>query len=61
MNAISIPDLEQVYDLLAETLDAVPEQKRELFLVKLALLSANQIQDGAVFLQLIHQAKVFED
>ena len=61
MNAISIPDLEQVYDLLAETLDAVPEQKRELFLVKLALLSANQIQDGAAFLQLIHQAKVFEE
>ena len=61
MNAISIPDLEKVYDLLAETLDAVPEQKRELFLVKLALLSANQIQDGAMYQQLIHQSKVFED
>lgn len=61
MNTISIPDLEKVYDLLAETLDSVSASKRELFLVKLALLSANQIQDGAVFQDLVHQAKVFED
>lgn len=61
MSTISIDDLEKVYDHLAESIDAVPEAKRELFLVKLALLSANQIQDGAVFQQLINQAKVFED
>lgn len=61
MNTICIKDLEKVYDLLAETLDAVSEQKRELFLVKLALLSANQIQDSNIFQQLIHQAKKIED
>ncbi|WP_111860077.1 hypothetical protein [Acinetobacter sp. CFCC 10889] len=59
--SISIENLEKVYDHLAETIDAVPSEKRELFLVKLALLSANQIQDSAVFQQLIQQAKKFED
>ncbi len=59
--SISIDHLEKVYDHLAESIDAVPEDKRELFLVKLALLSANQIQDSLVFQQLINQAKVFED
>jgi len=61
MSSISINDLEKVYDHLAESIDAIPEAKRELFLVKLALLSANQIQDGTVFSQLINQAKIFED
>ncbi|ANF83211.1 hypothetical protein A3K93_13250 (plasmid) [Acinetobacter sp. NCu2D-2] len=61
MSLISIDDLEKVYDHLAESLDSIPAEKRELFLVKLALLSANQIQDGSVFLQLVNQAKVFED
>ncbi|MEN8281200.1 hypothetical protein [Acinetobacter gerneri] len=61
MSSISIPELEKVYDHLAETIDAIPAEKRELFLVKLALLSANQIQDGQVFSQLINQAKVFEN
>ncbi|OTG58055.1 hypothetical protein B9T29_14580 [Acinetobacter sp. ANC 3903] len=61
MSTISIDDLEKVYDHLAESIDAIPVEKRELFLVKLALLSANQIQDGSVFLQLINQAKVFEN
>ena len=61
MSNISIPELEKVYDHLAESIDAIAEDKRELFLVKLALLSANQMKDGALFLQLIHQAKVFED
>ncbi|WP_122902056.1 hypothetical protein [Acinetobacter sp. B51(2017)] len=61
MSNISIPELEKVYDHLAESIDAIAEDKRELFLVKLALLSANHIQDGNVFLQLINQAKVFED
>lgn len=61
MSTISIQDLEKVYDHLAESIDAIPVEKRELFLVKLALLSANQIQDGATFLQLINQAKIFEN
>lgn len=61
MSSISIPELEKVYDHLAETIDAIPVEKRELFLVKLALLSANQIQNGQVFSQLINQAKVFEN
>lgn len=61
MSNISIPELEKVYDHLAESIDAIAEDKRELFLVKLALLSANHIQDGNAFLQLINQAKVFED
>ena len=57
---IAIEELEQVYDVLAESIDTVDPVKREIFLVKLALLSANQIQDGNTFIQLIHQAKVFE-
>lgn len=58
---IAIDNLEKVYDHLAESLDAIPAEKRELFLVKLALLSANQIQEESTFLQLINQAKVFEN
>ena len=45
MSTITIDDLEKVYDHLAQSIDAIPVEKRELFLVKLALLSANQIQD----------------
>ena len=61
MSTITIDDLEKVYDHLAQSIDAIPVEKRELFLVKLALLSANQIQDGMIFQKLINQAKVFED
>lgn len=61
MSTISIDDLEKVYDYLAESIDEISAEKRELFLVKLALLSANQIQDGVIFQKLINQAKVFED
>ncbi|MEN8291140.1 hypothetical protein [Acinetobacter radioresistens] len=61
MSNIRIEDLEQVYDHLAESIDHLNAEKRELFLVKLALLSANQIQDSTIFLRLINQAKVFED
>ncbi len=61
MSSILITDLEKIYDHLADSIDTIPKEKRELFLVKLALLSANQIQDGVVFSQLINQAKVFED
>ncbi len=61
MSNIRIEDLEQVYDHLAESIDHLDAGKRELFLVKLVLLSANQIQDSTIFLRLINQAKVFED
>ncbi|WP_338563441.1 hypothetical protein [Acinetobacter sp. KS-LM10] len=59
--AILIEDLEQVYDYLAENIDALDNEKRELFLVKLALLSANALENGPAFIHLINQAKVFEN
>ena len=48
-NALTIPGLEQVYDLLATAIDAVGADKTERFLVKLALLNANALADSAVF------------
>ena len=48
-NALTIPDLEQVYDQLATAIDAVGPEKTELFLVKLALMNANALADPAVF------------
>ena len=49
---LSLPDLEQVYDTLADTLDRAPEGRRELLLVKLALLQAQALGDSARFEQL---------
>ena len=59
--SITIPELETVYDALAQAIDAVAPEKRELFLVKLALLAANEIENAAVFNALIAQAQVLED
>ena len=59
--SIAIPELETVYDALAQAIDAVAPEKRELFLVKLALLAANEIENAAVFNALIAQAQVIED
>ena len=59
--SIAIPELETVYDDLAQAIDAVAPEKRELFLVKLALLAANEIENAAVFNALIAQAQVLED
>ena len=59
--AIAIPELETVYDALAQAIDAVAPEKRELFLVKLALLAANEIENATVFNALIAQAQVLED
>lgn len=39
-------DLESVYEHLATTLDAVPEETRELYLAKLALLFSNALNDA---------------
>ena len=59
--SIAIPELETVYDALAQAIDAVAPEKRELFLVKLAQLAANEIENAAVFNALIAQAQVLED
>lgn len=48
----AFPDLEAFYDALAESLDATPADKRDLFLTKLALLLANEIGDP----EKLHQA-----
>ena len=47
--ALTIADLETIYDQLATALDAVGPDKTELFLVKLALLNANALADAAQF------------
>lgn len=47
--ALSIPDLETVYDTLASAIDQAGEEKATLFLVKLALLNANAIASAEVF------------
>lgn len=61
MSNLAIEDLEQVYDSLAIAVDSVPENKRELFLVKLALLNANAINNKDSFIKMIDQALLFED
>ena len=48
-HALSIPDLETVYDTLATAIDQVGPDKASLFLVKLALLNANALADAHVF------------
>ena len=40
---LTTAELEAVYDLLSEAIDAVPAQQRELFLAKLALVLANMV------------------
>ena len=54
---LTIGGLETVYDQLATAIDAVGQEKSELFLVKLALLAAQQLGDEAVFGQLIERAQ----
>ena len=46
---LSVPDLEQVYDALATAIDTAGPEKSELFLVKLALLTANAQGDADGF------------
>ena len=46
--ALSIPDLENVYDLLAQAVDQAGPDKAELFLVKLALLNANALGEPGI-------------
>lgn len=53
---LSITELETLYDQLADALDQAAEGKRELFLVKLALLSAQALGDAKQFEQLTRTA-----
>ena len=48
---LTIAGLETVYDRLATAIEEAGADKRELFLVKLALLNANALGDPAVFEQ----------
>ena len=54
---LTIGGLETAYDQLATAIDAVGEDKSELFLVKLALLAAQQLGDDTVFGDLIERAQ----
>ena len=56
-NGLTIGGLETVYDQLATAIDAVGQDKSELFLVKLALLAAQQLGDETVFGDLIQRAQ----
>lgn len=49
LNALTIPDLEEVYDSLATAIDQAGQEKASLFLVKLALLNANALASADVF------------
>lgn len=48
--------LEAVYDALAVAIDAAGAERSELFLVKLALLCAQALEDAEVFQQQIDAA-----
>jgi hypothetical protein len=54
---LPIADLETVYDSLATALDAVPADKTELFLVKLALLNAQALGSADRFAQQLQAAQ----
>jgi hypothetical protein len=45
MPGLSLPNLESVYDLLAQAIDRAPEGRSELMLTKLALLLAQEVGD----------------
>ncbi len=51
-------DLERVYGALAEHIDAVGPAKSELFLSKLALLTAREIGDARRVLTLLDEARL---
>lgn len=53
---LTVPDLETVYDTLAEAIDQVGETKAELFLVKLALLNAQALGKAELFQQHVETA-----
>ena len=53
---LDIAGLETVYDALAQAIDQAGQDKRELFLVKLALLNAHALGDAALFQQQLQAA-----
>jgi hypothetical protein len=56
MNALTVQDLEKVYDVLADALDQAKPAQAELFLVKLALLSAQALGTAQTFIELTQSA-----
>jgi hypothetical protein len=56
-DALPFADLEQVYEQLAVTLDAVPEKKQTLFLAQLALALAHRIPDIDQVFEAINEAR----
>jgi hypothetical protein len=48
-NALTVPELETVYDTLATAIDQAGQEKATLFLVKLALLNANALGKAELF------------
>ena len=54
---MNIADLERIYDLLAEAIDAVPEDKVRLFLANFALLAAHALDDAQQVAALIENAR----
>ncbi|MCU1720445.1 MULTISPECIES: DUF2783 domain-containing protein [unclassified Pseudomonas] len=52
MAHLTTPELEILYDRLADSLDQAPDGKRELLLVKLALLAAEALGDVERFSEL---------
>ncbi len=57
MTGLPLPDLEAVYDELAQAIDAVGEAKSALMLTKLALLLAQALGDGAAVRRAIAAAQ----
>ena len=53
---LTIAQLETVYDTLAEAIDQAGAERRDLFLVKLALLQAQALGDEAAFADLTQRA-----
>lgn len=53
---LDITGLEDVYDRLAQAIDAAGEAKAPLFLVKLALLNAQALGDAQLFGHHVAQA-----
>lgn len=56
MSTLTVQDLEVVYDVLAEALDKATTANAELFLVKLALLSAQALGNAQTFTELTQSA-----
>ena len=53
---LTIPQLEQVYDTLAQAIDQAGPDHSEVFLTKLSLLMANALGDPALVATLVDAA-----